>query len=231
MSVINKKYIATPTGAKFLKDDNEMRGIMGPVGSGKSVVCCIDIFKRCCEIEPGPDGVRRSRWAVVRNTRQQLKDTTQKTWFDWFPAGVAGKWRETDQTFIIKVNDVEAEIMFRALDTPDDVAKVLSLELTGVWLNECREIPKEIVEAIQTRIGRYPAQGTVSNYWNGMICDTNPPEIDSYWYKIFEHLAVDDDDPDSVMPCSTYKQPSGLSPLAENVKNGLGVLVPRVASV
>ena len=33
----------------FLKNDNFFRGVRGPVGSGKSVACCIEIFKRALQ--------------------------------------------------------------------------------------------------------------------------------------------------------------------------------------
>ena len=31
---------------QFMKSDDFFRGIRGPVGSGKSVACCIEIFRR-----------------------------------------------------------------------------------------------------------------------------------------------------------------------------------------
>ena len=157
---------------------------------------------------------------MVRNTRGQLKDTTLKTWFDWFPpdSGI-GHWAATDATFYFEFGDVKAEILFRALDTPADVAKVLSLELTGAWLNECREIPQEIVESLQGRLERYPsvAMGG-SNYWM-LICDTNPPEEEGYWWKLMEGMPLEKDDPDTIVDCDVFKQPSGLSPEAENTAN------------
>lgn len=211
---------SAPTLARFHRSNAQFRGILGPIGGGKSVACCIEIFRRCREQKVGTDGLRRSRWVVVRNTMGQLKDTTMKTWFDWFPSeqGI-GYWKETDKTFYLEFGDVKAEILFRALDTPADVAKVLSLELTGAWLNECREIPQEIIESLQGRLERYPSQKMGgSNYWM-MIADTNPPEIGSYWWKIFEHLPLEDDDPDTLVECDTFKQPSGISPEAENLEN------------
>ena len=70
---------------QFMKDDSFFRGLRGPVGSGKSVSCCVEIFRRALEQKPGADGIARSRWAVIRNTNPQLKTTTIKTWIDWFP--------------------------------------------------------------------------------------------------------------------------------------------------
>ena len=67
---------------QFMKDDSFFRGLRGPVGSGKSVSCCIEILRRALEQKPGADGISRSRWAVIRNTNPQLKTTTIKTWID-----------------------------------------------------------------------------------------------------------------------------------------------------
>ena len=71
-----------PDGAvvkAFMKDNTFFRGIRGPVGSGKSVSCCVEIFRRALAQEPNKNGLRRSRWAIIRNTNPQLKTTTIKT--------------------------------------------------------------------------------------------------------------------------------------------------------
>ena len=44
----------------FMKDDSFFRGIRGPVGSGKSVGCCVEVFRRALEQKPNDDGVRKS---------------------------------------------------------------------------------------------------------------------------------------------------------------------------
>jgi hypothetical protein len=179
----------------------------------------MEVLRRCQAQKVGPDGFRRSRWAVVRNTRPQLRDTTLNTWFDWVPPGQAGRWKESEMTFFLEFGDVKAEILFRPLDSPADIQRVLSLELTGVWINECREIPREIVEALQGRIDRYPSMSNGGASWTGIIADTNPPEVDSYWYKLMEGVPVEDDNEESVFNCESYVQPSGLAPNAENIEN------------
>ena len=40
----------------FMKDDSFFRGIRGPVGSGKSVGCCVEVFRRALEQKPNEDG-------------------------------------------------------------------------------------------------------------------------------------------------------------------------------
>jgi len=219
MSLADTHYKAPRVVAQFMKSDAPFKAILGPYGSGKSVGCCVEILRRCMAQKKGKDGFRRSRWVIVRNVRQQLADTTIKTWLDWVPDGVFGKWRESKMEYTLEFNDVKAEILFRALDTPADAAKLMSLELTGAWLNESQFIPKEIVEKLEGRLKRYPSQAMGgSNYWM-LIADTNPPAVDTYWHKIFEHLEVEEGNPNSVVLCDTFKQPSGLSPDADNLEN------------
>jgi hypothetical protein len=167
----------------FMKDDHFFRGLRGPVGSGKSACCAIEIFRRALAQEPNQDGIRKSRWAVVRNTNPQLRTTTIKTWLDWFPENVWGKmlWHPPPYTHHIKKGDLDLEVIFLALDRPEDVKKLLSLELTGVWINEAREVPKQIVDACTMRVGRFPSMKDGGPTWYGVIADTNAPDEDHWW--------------------------------------------------
>ena len=167
---------------EFLKDRGFFRGIRGPVGSGKSVSCCIDIFLKSCQQVPDATGKRRTRWAVVRNTNPQLKTTTIKTWLEWFPEEYFGKFNwSPPYTHNLVFNDVEAEVIFLALDKPQDVRKLLSLDLTGVFVNEAREVPKSVIDGCTMRVGRFPPMKDGGPTWYGVIADTNAPEDDHWW--------------------------------------------------
>src|SRR3546814_8869250 len=54
-----------PVARAFMTSDAFVRGIRGPYGSGKSVACCMEIFRRANGQRPGQDGVRHSRWAEI----------------------------------------------------------------------------------------------------------------------------------------------------------------------
>lgn len=211
MATETTNYEAPPSVARFMQSSASVRLVMGPVGSGKSVGLCMEIARRSAMQAPNRRGIRKTRWVIVRNTYQQLKDTTLKTWLEWFPDGVAGKWREYDKTFFLKFGDVEAEVLFRALDDPDDVNRLLSLELTGGAINEARELPVEIVTALRSRCGRYPSKKEGGPTWYGILMDTNPPSTDHWIYEKFE-----EEKPDG---WEIFKQPGGLEPDAENVDN------------
>lgn len=243
-------YLPSTTMKRFHSSDDFVRGLLGPIGSGKSVACCADVMKRSCEQkiiynDEYPDGIRKSRWAIIRNTYRELIDTTMQTWFDWFPKKI-GSYRAMDMKWTLnkKLDDgtqLHLEVLFRALDRPDDIKKLLSLELTGGWINEAREIPKQVLDMLQGRVGRYPAftefsdipeeildevydrmeQGdTFSDLpqrllehlpFIGIIMDTNPPDSDHWWYYLFE-----DNCPKGF---SLYHQPSAVRGEGENLRN------------
>lgn len=176
-----------------MKDDTFFRGIRGPVGSGKSVGCCIEIFRRALSQKKNEEGMRKSRWAVIRNTNPQLKTTTIKTWLDWFPEDEWGRFQwSVPYTHHIKRADLDLEVIFLALDRPEDVKKLLSLELTGIWINEARELPKSIIDACTMRVGRYPSMREGGPSWSGVIADTNAPEEDHWWPIMSGEVPVPD---------------------------------------
>lgn len=210
-------YIPSKTGRKFHATRNKfVRALMGPVGSGKSVTCVIELILIARTQEPDASGIRRTRFAIIRNTYRELLDTTIYTFFTWIDKD-SGHYSALNMTFFLEqeLDDgttMHAEFLFRALDKPDDVKKLLSLEITAAWVNEARELPKQVIDMLQTRVGRYPARALhVMPTWHGIIMDTNPPDNDHWWYKLFEEGCPDNH--------ILLKQPSGLSEAAENIEN------------
>ena len=188
-----RPYVPERTAREFHRDNSDVRGILGPVGTGKTVICCMEAWSRIIEMPVCADGVRRSRWAFIRNTYPELISTTMNTWRDWVPdeichislsSPITGKmdFELTDGT------RVKAEIIFLALDSPEDVRKLKSLELTGAFLNEASELPEEVKNMALQRTGRYPgvADGVEEDYWTGVIMDTNPPSDDHWWHELAE---------------------------------------------
>lgn len=219
MAALDINYTPTKTVKEFMLSNAKMRVIMGPVGSGKSVACCFEIIRRASQQEPDERGVRRTRCAVVRETVRQLTDTTIKTFLDWFPDGVCGRFMRTTKTYYFKLGDVECEIMFRALDDADDVANLNSLELTFAWFNECRDIHPSIVDAMSKRVGRFPSKKDGGPTWHGMWGDTNPPTMDTWWYYQMEKIKPEDGVSPNDNGWDVFKQPSGRSQEAENIEN------------
>ncbi|MGB8273644.1 MAG: TerL [Alphaproteobacteria bacterium] len=200
-----------PVLRAFLRSGAFVRGIRGPIGSGKSTACCIEIVRRAGQQAPGPDGIRHSRWAVIRNTQPELKTTTIKTWLQWMPQSI-GQWREQGPpSHRITQDGIDIEVLFVALDRPEDVRKLLSMELTGAWINEAREIPKAVLDGLTGRVGRYPSAKDGGAAWAGVILDTNAPDTDHWWYRLAEELRP--------AGYEFFSQPAGDGPEAENIAN------------
>jgi PBSX family phage terminase large subunit len=212
MEAINFSYEHTPKLWEFASDDSRIRGIRGPVGSGKSSACVMEIPRRALMQNTAPDGMKYSRFVVVRNSYRELRDTTMKTFFEWFPEKYFGTFRVTDNEYTIdKIQGCHIEVLFRALDKAEDIKKLLSLDITGAWINEAREVPKVIWDGLDMRLGRYPSVRNGGCAWKGIWMDTNPPDEDSDWYKFFEI-----DQPDNARQ---FVQPSGVALNAENIPN------------
>ena len=69
--------------------------------------------------------MRRTRWALVRNTYPELISTTLNTFRDWIPEQVCPITLSTPVGGTLRVNlpdgtRVEAEFIFLALDSEDD---------------------------------------------------------------------------------------------------------------
>lgn len=203
---------AGPTVAAFHRSDAFVRGLRGPIGGGKSTACMAEIVRRSLAQPPGiKTKLRRSRWAVVRNTLPQLKTTTIKTWHQWVPQQL-GRWTMgPPPTHHLRLSDLDCEIIFLALDRPDDVRKLLSLELTGAWINEAREVPRAILDGLTGRVGRYPERADGGPAWSGIIMDTNSPDTDHWWYRMAEEQVPEG--------YAFFAQPAGDGPDAENAAN------------
>jgi hypothetical protein len=141
---------------------------------------------------PDANGVRKTRTLITRNTFDQLRSTTMKTFLDWFPSGVWGTYKASEQTFFMDHalpdgTRMKAEFLFKPLDTPDDVRRALSLELTFLWANEWREIHPEVVDGLLMRLRRYPSMRDGGPTRSGAIFDTNMPDMDTWHFDKMEN--------------------------------------------
>ncbi len=221
--MISVEYQAEDTVSDFHLSSAFVRGIRGPIGSGKSVGCCFEIFGKACQ-QKAYRGVRRSRWAIVRNTYGELKTTTIQTWIDWFGDFTKIVYgHPITGLFKFPIGDgtrVECELVFLALDKPKDVKKLKSLELTGVWLNEASELPVSILNMATGRVNRFPAKRQGGFTWSGVIMDTNSPDVDNWWYKLAEEEKPDDYEFFSQPPALLVENGEYIpNPEAENIEN------------
>ena len=200
------KYDAPPTLGKFMNSTAFGRIAAGPVGSGKTTSCVIELLRRSIEQDPGADGKRYTRHAIVRQTLKQLKDTVLKDCESWLQG--MGGWKVSESTFHLNFNNVVSEWIFIPLENAEEQARLLSMQLTGAWLSEAIEMNLDVIGPISGRLGRYPSGARGLPSWYGIIADTNMPTEMTPWHTFMENLPPN---------WQKFVQPSGLSPAAENL--------------
>ncbi len=159
--------------------------IQGPLGSAKTRTMCMRVMRhiqtqRVSKIT----GRRMSRWGIVRNTYPLLRDTTVKTWLECVPEEIYGSInRSSPMTHKLRFGmdggDVDAEVIFLALDEAADYYKLRSFEFTGIAWNELPFIRKELFDEASSRL-RYPGPEHGGSAWHGMVGDANAPDED-HW--------------------------------------------------
>jgi len=183
-------YIPSLTGENFFASRKFVKLAMGPVGGGKSTMALMDIVQRSFMQEPF-DGVRYTKHLIVRNTLAQLKSTVKPiidTWLVTMPRNTMGDWQLTDHTFMLrcKLPDdtvVQSDFLMMPADTPEDVRRLLSLEVSDAWIEEGREIVQEIVDGVTGRVGRYPSMAMGGCTYPGLVISTNPPPLGGFWHE------------------------------------------------
>lgn len=185
--------------AAFAASEAFAQCIIGPIGSAKTTGAVLKVLKMINDQPPmwtvkrdGTEGwVRRSRWLVMRNTLVDLKSTTIKDWqsvvpdelsnFNWqSPITDRLRWRHAD-----RVSEIEAEVLFVGFDVLADVKKLRGYQLTGLWIDEAKELPKEVVSMALARLGRFPAPNDL-DYPSVGLLTSNAPAGDEWLARSVE---------------------------------------------
>ncbi len=229
---------AGPVSAAFIGDDTSVvPTLLGPVGGGKSVACVYKGIRRASLMPVCNDGVIRYRRAIVGTTYGQIERNLYPTWKRWLPEDggditQVAEWKggggrsathrlEWEVVRGHTLVPVMAEFVFAAVGEQSVEDFVRGFEPTDFWFYEMDLLPRSLLEASIPRLGRFPAVSnsepdalsrTAADSYTPQICgDLNAPDIDSWFYEDFEEKPVPG--------YRLYKQPSGLSPKAENRAN------------
>jgi hypothetical protein len=211
MSMFN--YFSNRTFSQVHKDPARYLFIRGPVGSGKSSGCIWHCVLNALLQEPGTDGVRRTKFAVIRASYPQLKSTVVRSWKDWFRDKLQITYDTPIRGFMRLPHPdgrtvVEMELVYIALDREEEIDKLQSLELTGAHINEAAEIPQGIFQMLKSRINRFPTPGDGGATNPFIIADYNSPDHEHWLYYLAEEVKP--------QKHSFYHQPSALNLVPEN---------------
>ena len=211
-----------PISTRFMHSDALVRGLMGPYASGKTSCGLMDLVRRAGMQARSPvDGVRRTKWAIVRDTYRNLEKTTIPSWLEWVPkdmgeftGGDGG--RPAKHVVPLGMPDgsrVEAIFEFFGLgeNRVEDVMR--GWEGTGALLDEADRLGRDILTFVLGRIagGRYPSMTHGGPTWQGVTCIFNAPDTENWTYGDFVK--------NKLAGFEFFRMPSGFSSRAENLKN------------
>lgn len=122
-------FTPNPLQRRFIESRAEADLFSSRMGEGKSTAiawACLYHTRH----NPG------ARWAIIRDTWENLQATTLKTFFEHFPPGIFGTWNQTRRTFTWAEGVAKGEVEFLGMDEPKDASKLMSRELGGFAIDE-----------------------------------------------------------------------------------------------
>ncbi|MEX0306042.1 MAG: hypothetical protein AB3N12_01535 [Ruegeria sp.] len=189
-----------PISERFYWSNDDVIGIQGPVGSGKTTTLMKSRLRRAIEMPRSTiDGVRRYKVLFIRETYRQLWSTTIPSYLETFPKDL-GKWsggRGDPVTHVIEFEDEHGPIEFVAefMAFGDNiVASMRGVQATDIVLNEADTMPDDILTVGIGRIDRYPARNHFAGLprqlqsYGQIVGDFNAPDEDNWTFKVFHDV-------------------------------------------
>lgn len=191
MDRVDLKFGAqSPTLKAFWLSNAQIQGVMGPVGSAKTSTVLQKILKLSMEQAPNADGVRPTRWRVIRNTVTDLRGSTIQDWKRLFDEDWCGPMHggpPPEHRIRFSMDDgtrVECDVMFLGMDDESHVRRAQGGNWTGAYINEAAEINVAVPRMVLSRIGRFPNEKDA-----GVRCTIGPQELNESTGE-YDHLGV-----------------------------------------
>ena len=236
-----------PVADAFMRDRAFICGIIGPVGSGKTMAA-LQKGLRVGALQGGvldKNGVlwRKARIGVIRESYPSLKSTTLKSWFNIVPEG-EGKFlwsapfthhfqkilrREggTRAGRPIEVLDIEFE--FRAIGDQTVEEACRGWEVNAVIVDEADLQPSDLVPFLTGRVGRFSDLDPTLVVDPQIILSLNMPDLENHAYQLLMDRVIEaltEQDKEDLAAAlqgrpliSCHVQPGGREPGAENIHN------------
>lgn len=226
-----------PVGAAYIDSLGPIDAIMGPGGSGKTVASIWKLIRFAVAVMPVClDGRIRVKGTVVRDTIRSMYRTTLQSWFDYFPVAkypdfFGGQDRPaTHRLQLMTVRmiggvatevPVDLAVEFFALQDVNYELIFKSYETSVGWATEADGVPHEAIPFFYSRTARYPRTELLPPGLERprlMMVDFNPPDPDHPLLQACLRGSFKEDFDPAVTPKTVnfFRQPSGLSPQAEN---------------
>jgi len=206
-----------PVAQAFVEDlASPITLCMGPIAGGKTTAGLMKGLVHSYAWPPGPGGVRRVKFGVIRRLYKDLEKTTMKSWNEWFPRSM-GVWRgaagdpathELNLAHPIDGQPIHLTVEFIALGDQRVEEAMRGWEGSFGYIDEVDLMAENTLPWVFSRCGRYPKETLAINpraAWG--TC--NAPDFDSWVVRDF----MDEPKPGYTL----HRQPGGLDPRAENL--------------
>ena len=145
----------------------------------------------CVEVPTHVIYVRRNGRAFwCSQTYKELRETTIKTWLEWFPESEWGPMIRAEPSFHSLKREhpsgdgttIDCEVIFLAVPDADVAEQILaSYEITGFFRNEGQFCDKLVIDELLSRCARYPSKRNGPGAtWHGGFIDLNAP-VEGHW--------------------------------------------------
>lgn len=177
-------FKANPIQRQFIESRHKADLFSSRVGEGKSAALTWSVFYHTRH-NPG------ARWAVIRDTWENLRKTTREEFFKWFPPGVYGEWNESHKTYTWYDGVGKGSVLWLGLDDANDASKLQSLELAGIAMDEPAPAAQSGgINEMVFDIGFTRLRQAGMN-WYGYKLATNNPDETHWTYRRFVEPGTD----------------------------------------
>lgn len=167
-----------PVQKQFIEAQNKADLFSSRMGEGKSAgLCWASLYH--ARLNPGAEH------AFVRDTWENLRATTLKEFFYWFPPGVMGTFNESKKEWRWANGIATGSIVWLGLDDPNDAGKLQSRPLAGIFIDEPAPalrsggIPEEIFDIGFSRLRQKDMK------WYVYKLATNNPDETHWTFRRF----------------------------------------------
>jgi hypothetical protein len=219
-----------PVAEAYYWSDDDIVGIQGPVGSGKTTTKMRRKLRRAIEMPQSViTGVRDYKVLFIRQTYRQLWSTTIPSYLETFPKSL-GEWsggRGDPVTHKIQFEDEHGPIHFTAefMAFGDDIiASMRGVQATDIDLNEADTMPVDILTVGIGRIDRWPGRSHFAGLpaelrsYGQIDCDFNAPDEDNWTFRVFH----DEEERDRIASQLSASLPEGARPIRISFYNQPG---------
>lgn len=132
-----------------------------------------------------------AKWAIIRDTWENLQATTMKTFFEWFPPGIMGTWHATKREFTWASGIAEGSVTFLGMDAAEDASKLMSREFAGFAMDEpSPAVGSAGIDELVFDLAMSRLRQKGMKWYAAKLAENNPDE--THWtYRKFSHPGIE----------------------------------------